>query len=287
MRFKFISDHRETFRVGLMCKVLEVAASAFYAWLKRPESNRSKENRRLESKIRLIHAESNNIYGSPKIHDALKCQGETCGVTRVAGIMKKAGIKSRTKKKCKTTTNSHHKYPVAPNLLNQNFKASSPNSIWVADITYIWTSEGWLYLATLMDLFSRRIVGWSMSNRMTQTLTIDALKMAISKRKDVNGLIHHSDRGSQYAATAYQKILNDNGILCSMSRKGSCYDNAVMESFFHSLKSEWVYHYRYFTRQQAKTSIFEYIEIFYNRQRSHSYLNYMSPHNFEVYKMAA
>jgi transposase InsO family protein len=219
-----------------MCKVLKVTPGAFYAWLKRPESNRSKENRRLESKIRFIHRKSNDIFGSPKIHDALKSQGEACGVNRVAGIMKRAGIKSRIKRKFKVTTDSGHNYPIAPNLLDQHFETSEPNRIWVADITYIWTLEGWLYLATLMDLFSRRIVGWSMSNRMTQTLTIDALTMAISNRKNINGLIHHSDRGSQYAATAYQQILKNNGILCSMSRKGNCYDNAVMESFFHSLK---------------------------------------------------
>jgi len=287
MKFKFISDNREAFKVGRMCKMLNVSRTGFYAWSRRPESNRSRENRFLEQKIRKIHEDSNRIYGSPKIYEELKAQGESCGKNRVAKIMHNAGIRSKTKRKYKATTNSRHNFPIAPNLLDQNFNVNIPNKIWVSDITYIHTNEGWLYLAAVMDLYSRRIVGWSMGKRMTRKLTIDALAMAIANRCNINGLIHHSDRGSQYASGEYQKILKEHGIIPSMSRKGNCYDNAVIENFFHLLKTEWIYHYRYFTRQQAKTSIFEYIESFYNRKRRHSRLNYMSPCNYEDWKMAA
>jgi transposase InsO family protein len=287
MKFRFISENRETFKVGRMCNVLKVSCTGFYAWLQRPESRRSRKNRFLEQKIREIHQDSNMIYGAPKVQRELKDQGIPCGKNRVARIMRKAGIKSKAKRKFKATTNSRHRFPVAPNLLNQNFDVDIPNKYWVADLTYITTAQGWLYLATLMDLYSRRIIGWSMDKRMTRQLTIDALKMAIANRQDVRGVIHHSDRGSQYASADYQKVLKEHGIICSMSDKGNCYDNAVMENFFRLLKCEWVHHYHYLTRQQAKTSIFEYIEIFYNVKRRHSRLNYMSPHQFELSTMAA
>lgn len=287
MKFKFVSANREAFKVGRMCNILNVSRTGFYAWLKRPESPRSRQNRYFEQKIREIHEASNRIYGAPKIYEDLKDQGENCSKNRVARIMRNVGIKSKTKRKFKATTDSRHHFPVAPNLLNQQFNVTIPNQVWVADITYINTAEGWLYLAVLMDLYSRRIVGWSMNNRMTRQLTIDALNMAITNRHYVNGLIHHSDRGSQYASREYQQILKEHGIICSMSRKGNCYDNAVMENFFHLLKTECVHHYRYFSRQQARTSIFEYIESFYNRNRRHSRLNYMSPYNYEICKMAA
>lgn len=287
MKFKFISANREAFKVGRMCKILNVSRTGFYAWVKRPESRRSRQNRYFEQKIRKIHEAVNKIYGAPKVYEELKDQGESCGKNRVARIMRNAGIKSKTKMKFKATTNSRHNFPVAPNLLDQQFNVNIPNKVWVADITYIHTAEGWLYLAALMDLYSRRIVGWSMGRRMTRQLTIDALNMAITNRHEVNGLIHHSDRGSQYASGEYQQILKEHGIICSMSRKGNCYDNAVIENFFHLLKTEHVHHYRYFTRQQARTSIFEYIESFYNRKRRHSRLNYMSPYNYEIWKMAA
>jgi putative transposase len=262
MKFQFISANRRTFKVGHMCNVLKVSRNGFYAWLKRPESRHRIENRRLEQKIREIHECNKRIYGAPKIHEELKDQGETCSKNRVARIMRKAGMKSKTKKKFRATTNSRHNFPVAPNLLNQCFDVDSPNKVWVADITYIHTAEGWLYLAALMDLYSRKIVGWAMSNRITRQLALDALRMAITNRHELDGLIHHSDRGSQYASGDYQRVLKEHGITCSMSRKGNCYDNAVMENFFHLLKTEWVHHYRYLTRQQAITSIFEYIESF-------------------------
>ena len=287
MKFRFISENRETFKVGHMCKILKVSCTGFYAWLKRPESRRSRENRFLEQQIRQVHKDSKMIYGAPKIHWELNEQGIPCGKNRVARIMRKAGIKSKTIRKFKATTNSRHSFPVAPNLLNQNFDVDISNKCWVADLTYIPTAQGWLYLATLMDLYSRRIIGWSMDKRMTRQLTIDALEMAIVNRQDVQGVIHHSDRGSQYASADYQKVLKEHGIICSMSGKGNCYDNAVMENFFHLLKCEWVHHYQYLTRQQAKTSIFEYIEMFYNVKRRHSRLNYMSPYEFEHSAMAA
>jgi len=287
MKFKFISEHRETFKVGLMCDVLKVSRPGFYAWLKRPESHRSLENRTLADKIRVIHKDNKEIYGSPRIHAELKDQGIKCSKNRVARIMRGVGIRSRIKRKFRATTDSRHSFPVAPNLLNQNFEVNKSNEVWVADITYIHTREGWLYLAVVMDLFSRRIIGWAMARHISRRLTLDALEMAISNRSDIKGVIHHSDRGSQYASADYQKVLKEHDIICSMSRKGNCYDNAVMESFFHSLKTEWVHRHRYLTRQQAKNSIFYYIEIYYNRKRRHSFLNHMNPHQYEVWKMAA
>ena len=287
MKFKFISENREMFKVGRMCAVLKVSCTGFYSWLKRPESRRRIENRFLEQKIRETHEASRKIYGAPKIYEDLKDEGIACSLNRVARIMRQAGIKSKTVKRFKATTDSRHNFPVAPNRLDQNFNVSIPNKAWAADITYIATAEGWLYLAALMDLYSRKIVGWSMDNRMTRQLSINALEMAITNRQGIQGLTHHSDRGSQYASDNYQKVLKEHGIICSMSRKGNCYDNAVMENFFRLLKTEWVHHYRYQTRQQAKTSIFEYIETFYNVKRRHSRLNYLSPCDYEDWKMAA
>jgi transposase InsO family protein len=201
--------------------------------------------------------------------------------------MKELGIKAKTKRRFRATTNSKHNLPVAPNLLDQNFGVTEPNKVWASDITYIPTQEGWLYLAVCMDLYSRLIVGWSMGERITKQLVIDAFNMAAKNRSDIEGLIHHSDRGSQYASYEFQNILKSYKAICSMSRKGNCYDNAVAESFFHSLKTEWVHHYRYKTRKEAIASIFEYIEIFYNRQRRHSHLNYLSPADYEHWALAA
>ena len=256
MKFRFISAHRETFKVGRMCTLLKVSRSGYYTWLKRPESRRSRENRALEDKIRVFHAASHGIYGSPKIHRDLIDDGVRCGKNRVARIMREAGIRSRTKKKFKATTNSRHNLPVAPNLLNQDFTVDAPDRTWVSDITYIHTEKGWLYLAVLLDLFNREIVGWATSSRMTRQLAIDALQMALGRRTPAQGLIHHSDRGSQYASGDYQKLLSKHAITCSMSRKGNCYDNAVAESFFRLLKTEWVNHHRYLSRSQATNSLF-------------------------------
>jgi len=287
MKYRFISVHRETFKVGRMCKLLNVSRSSYYAWLKRPESRRSRENKSLEDKIRVLHKTSHGIYGSPRIHRDLVDAGIRCGKNRVARIMREAGIRSRTKRKFKATTNSKHNLPVAPNLLNQDFTVEAQDCTWVGDITYIPTDEGWLYLAVLLDLFNREVVGWSASARITRQLAIDALQMALGKRVPAQGLMHHTDRGSQYASADYQKILKEHGIVCSMSRKGNCYDNAVAESFFGRLKSEWVNHNRYLSRSEAIQSLFYYIEIFYNRRRRHSSIDYVNPQEYESILLAA
>jgi transposase InsO family protein len=287
MKYRFISAHRETFKVGRMCALLKVSRSGFYAWLTRPESQRSRENRSLETKIRVFHAASHGIYGSPKIHQDLIDDGVRCGKNRVARIMREAGIRSRRRKKFKATTNSRHNLPVAANLLDQDFTAETPDSVWVGDITYVPTQEGWLYLAVLIDLYNRKVVGWSSSSRMTRQLAIDALQMALDRQSPKKGLVHHTDRGSQYASGDYQKALSDRRIVCSMSRKGNCYDNAVAESFFGLLKTEWVNHCRYRTRSEANRSLFYYIEIFYNRKRRHSALGYKTPHEYKNLPLAA
>ena len=287
MKFKFISDHRGIFKVGRMCKILNVSRSGYHAWIKRPESRGKRENRDLEAKIRVFHAASHGIYGAPRIHRDLTDDGIRCGKNRVARIMRQAGIRSRTKKKFKATTNSKHNFPVAPNLLNQEFKAAAPDHTWVGDITYVHTNEGWLYLAVLLDLFNREVVGWSTSSRLTRQLAIAALQMALGRRVPGKKLMHHSDQGSQYASNDYQKILKEHDFTCSMSRRGNCYDNAVAESFFGRLKSEWVNHNRYQSRSEATQSIFYYIEIFYNRKRRHSSINYVSPQEYETLPLAA
>jgi transposase InsO family protein len=270
-----------------MCKLLNVSRSGYYAWRNRPESRRSRQNRALEDKIRVLHKASHCIYGSPRVHRDLVEAGVRCGKNRVARIMRNAGIRSRTKKKFKATTNSKHNFPVAPNLLKQNFTVQSSDQVWVGDITYVLTDEGWLYLAVLLDLYNREVVGWAASARMTRQLTIDALTMALGKRDPGQGLLHHTDRGSQYASTDYQKILKEHEIVCSMSRKGNCYDNAVAESFFARLKSEWVNHQRYLSRFEAIQSLFYYIEIFYNRKRRHSSIDYVTPQEYEIIPLAA
>ena len=287
MKYRFISEHRGTFKVGRMCKTLNVSPSGYHAWKNRPESRRSRENRSLEDKIRVLHHASHGIYGSPRVHRDLVEAGVRCGKNRVARIMREAGIRSRTKRKFKATTNSKHSLPVAPNLLDRNFTVGAPDSVWVGDITYIYTDEGWLYLAVLLDLYNREIIGWSASARMTRQLAIDALEMALGKRDPGQGLLHHTDRGSQYASNEYQDILKEHHIVCSMSRKGNCWDNAVAESFFGRLKSEWVNHQRYRSRSEAIQSLFYYIEIFYNRKRRHSSINYLTPQGYDAFLLAA
>jgi putative transposase len=288
MKYTFISENRGRFKVDWMCKAIDISRSGYYAWRKRPESKRTKENRKLADKIKLIHMDKyKKAYGSPRIHQELKENGVPCSQNRVARVMNKEGIRAIVPRKYRATTNSKHKFPVAPNLLKQDFNVKEPNKVWVADITYIATSEGWLYLASVMDLGSRRIKGWAMSDRITQELTLNAMNMAITNTPDTNNIIHHSDRGSQYACNEYRKLLKSNGIMCSMSRKGNCWDNAPMESFFHTLKTEWAYRFKYKTRKEAKASLFGYIEIFYNRQRRHSALQYMNPCQYEDFKMAA
>lgn len=265
-----------------MCSVLEVSRSGFYAWVKGAESPREQANRRLTDLIVEIHKKSRGTYGAPRIHAELRARGERCSKNRVARLMKAAGIRAKVRRKFRGTTDSSHSMPVAPNRLDQHFIAARPDEIWLADITYIPTGEGWLYLASILDLFSRAVVGWSMDSTLKTSLVLAALKMAIGRRMPGPGLIHHSDRGSQYASSDYQKLLNDHGIICSMSRKGNCYDNAVKESFFHTLKTELVHHERFPSRAAARASLFEYMEVFYNRERRHSSLGYLTPEEFEA-----
>ena len=283
----FINDHQAQFPVSVMCSVFQVSRSGYYAWSKRPESKRSKENRELSQEIAAIHRESDGIYGSPKIHGELQRRGKRHGKNRIVRLMRKDGLYSKTQRKFRVTTDSNHSQPVAPNLLNREFTPARANQAWVCDITYIWTAEGWLYLAIVMDLFSRTIVGWSMAERMTRQLAMDALTLAAKRRNPPRGLLHHSDRGSQYASDDYQALLTKHGMVCSMSRTGNCWDNAPAESFFGILKRELIYHKRYLSRSQARQSIFNYIERFYNRRRIHSSLGYLTPNEFEELKLAA
>jgi putative transposase len=287
MTFRFIRDHREDFPVRLMCRVLDVSSSGFYHWLHRPESPRAAENRVLVEKIQAIHSDSRRTYGSPRVHASLQDAGYRIGRNRVARLMRENGIRAKTKRKFRVTTDSRRDHPVAPNLLDRQFEVAAPNTVWLADISYIPTREGWLHLAVVLDLFSRQVVGWAMDAQMPQELTLAALDMAIKRRRPLPGCMHHSDRGSQYAAGDYRKQLAKYGMVCSMSRKGNCWDNAPMESFFHSLKTELVHHRDYQTRDEARRDIFEYIEVFYNRQRRHSTLGYLSPAQFEVAALAA
>lgn len=263
-----------------MCRVLQVSRSGYYAWKRRPKSSRRKANEELLERIKASHKASRGLYGVRKITADINRKYK-CSKNRVYRLMRENGISSRRPRKYKATTDSKHNYPVADNILNQNFKFDKPNQAWVADNTYIPTAQGWLYLATLMDLCHRKIVGWSMDRTMTKELVIKALEQAIKRERPPAGLIHHSDRGSQYASHAYQELLNKNGFICSMSRKGNCYDNASEESFFSTLKNELIYLTRFKTRDEAKQAIFEYIEVFYNRIRLHSSLGYMSPVEYE------
>ena len=264
-----------------MCDVLEVSRGRFYSWLRSPESERSRVNRVLLTEIRIAFDRSRQTYGSPRLAVELKESGVPCSENRVARLMRLSGIRAIGKRKYRVTTNSKHNHPVAENLLNRDFSANYPNEVWLSDITYIWTTEGWLYLAGVIDLHSRMLVGWSMGPRVKAKLTLEALRQAISRREVKPDLMHHSDRGGQYAATEYQQLLTRTEMICSMSRKGDCWDNAPIESFFATLKTELVYREQFKTRQEAKAKIFEYIEVFYNRQRRHSSLEMKSPVDFE------
>ena len=281
MKFQFIADHRQEFPVRRMCQVLGVSASGFYAWRQRRPSARKMANDKLLSQIKQVHAESRGTYGSPRVHAVLVQQGVACGRHRLARLMQQQGLRAKGKRRYKRTTNAVHPYPITPNVLNQEFMAQAPNKKWVGDITYIPTGEGWLYLAAVMDLYSRRVVGWAMADHMKQELTVKALSMALSQCRPKPGLLHHTDRGCQYAATQYRALLHQHQIQVSMSRSGNCYDNAPMESFFATLKAELAHYGGYGTRQQARAEIFEYIEVFYNRRRRHSSLGYLSPLQFE------
>lgn len=265
-----------------MCEVLEVSSSGYYDWVNRPISARAQTNMELTTQIKKIHADSRNIYGYRRIYHELQHNNINCSENKVLRIMQANNIHSKVKKKFKATTNSKHNLPVAENILNRNFRVDAPNTHWVGDISYIWTNEGWLYLATVIDLYSKAIVGWAVKERMTSKLVEDALLTAIWRRKPKHGLIFHSDRGSQYASGSYQTLLKMYHIFSSMSRKGNCWDNAVAESFFKTIKTELTYHCNYATREEARQSIFEYIEVFYNRKRLHSSIGYMAPMQFEM-----
>lgn len=282
MRFRFIRDHEEQYPIRRMCSVLSVSPSGYYAWCQRPPSERALANRQLVTKIRAIYDASRQLYGYRKVHRTLLASLIACGRNRVARLMRRAGLRSRRRRRYQvTTTQSQHRRPVAPNWLAGQFTATAPNQKWVSDITYIRTRQGWLYLAAVLDLFSRRVVGWAMERYLTDTLTVRALEMALARRQVPDGLLHHSDRGSQYASGRYLARLDQARALTSMSRRGNVYDNAPMESFFATLKTELVHHRDYSTRQEAKSDIFEYIEVFYNRQRLHESLDYRSPADFE------
>lgn len=296
MRFAFIKEHRCRWPIDVMCRVLAVSRSGYFAWRGRSPGPRKLRRDKLTTKIRAVYDQHRCVYGSPRVHATLVAQGEKVCVNTVARVMRREQIRPKTKRRfVPRTTDSRHDQPVAPNLLDRRFHADKPNRKWVADITYVPTDEGWLYVAAVLDLCSRRIVGWSMADHMQAELVNDALQMALDRRQpqaiDSNPsggegpsgeLLHHSDRGVQYASDDHQHLLARHGITVSMSRKGDCYDNAAMESFWATLKTELTHHQHYDTRDQARTSIFEYIEVFYNRKRIHSTLGYKSPEAFEA-----
>ena len=268
--------------MSVMCEVLEVSRSGFYAWHKRPESQRSQINRQLVEEIQEIHQDRDlKNYGSPRMWGELNARGHQVSENTVAKLMREHELRAASSRKFKATTNSRHDHPVAENLLDRQFEQESPDQVWLSDITYLWTEEGWLYLACVLDCCTRRIVGYSMGERITQDLVLSALEMALSRREPSEGLMLHSDRGSQYASGTVQQRLREAHITCSMSRKGNCWDNAMMESFFASLKKERCHQERYRTRAEARASVFDYIERFYNRQRRHSALGGMSPEQYE------
>jgi putative transposase len=281
-----IKTNEMHFPVGMMCRLLLVSRSGYYAWKRRPPSVREQSNRLLKIEIKRVFDDEKGRAGAPRIARRLKAEGMPAGRHRIARIMRDNGLRAKAARKYKATTNSKHSLPVAPNLLEQNFMADKPDQKWVSDITYIWTDEGWLYLAVVLELYSRRVIGWAIAERMTATLVCDALIIALWNRKMPKGVIVHSDRGSQYCSAAYQKLFQKHQLVCSMSKKGDCYDNAAMESWNHSFKVEAIHGERFKTRSDAKHQVFEYIEVYYNRKRLHSRLGYLSPEAFEAQKVA-
>lgn len=280
MRYARIAQLRRQFPVSAMCRTLEVSESGYHAWRKRPPSPRAQENARLEGHLKAAHERTRGTYGPERLQAELADHGVKVGVHRIKRLRRKLGLRCRQKRKFKVTTDSRHNLPVAPNLLERQFAVAAPDRVWVTDITYVATDEGWLYLAGLKDLFDGELVGYAMAERMTQELVMKALFRAVAARHPAKGLIHHSDRGSQYCATAYRRLLQQFGMRCSMSRKGDCWDNAPMESCWGTLKTELVHHRRFVTREQAQREIAEYLEIFYNRIRKQARLGYLSPAAF-------
>lgn len=284
MKFAFIrAELAGAYPVGVACGVLGVSRSGYYAWRDRPDSARATRRAGLAAKVRSVHAANRRVYGSPRVCAALRASGERVCENTVAKVMRRERIRARTARRfVPRTTDGRHAKPVAPNVLGRDFEAALPNRKWAADITYVPTGQGWLYLAGVIDLCSRKVVGWSMADHLRTDLVADALRMALARRGPAPGLLHHSDRGVQYASDDYRHLLARNGIACSMSNKGDCWDNAVMESFWGTLKTELVDHEHYATRDEARASIFEYVEVFYNRHRLHSSLGYVSPEQFEA-----
>jgi putative transposase len=281
VKFEFIQAQKAHFPIEFMCEQLGVSRSGFYAWTRRPKSVRQQQDEQLAQEVEQVHRASRGRYGSPRVHAEMKARGRKVGRKRVARLMRQQKLAASRRRRFVRTTDSCHGLPVAPNVLERDFSPDQPNSTWATDITYVWTGEGWLYLAVVLDLFCRRVVGWAMGEHIDTKLVLAALEMALESRQPPQGLLHHSDRGSQYASAQYQEALAHRGIRCSMSRKGNCWDNAVVESFFSSLKKELVYQTQFATRQQARSAIFEYLEVFYNRQRRHSTLGYLSPAEYE------
>lgn len=281
MKFEFMKKYAKEFPIEKMANILGVCRSGYYEFLKRKESARERENKRLLEKIKYIHQNKRRVYGSPRVHAELKKEAEKCSRKRVAKLMRREGLQAKMRKKWKATTKQNKKAEAAPNHLNQNFVAEAPNQVWVSDITYIATQEGWLYVAIVLDLFSRKIVGVSMSDRLHTELVSNALKQALLRRSPAENLMHHSDRGCQYTSQEFKELTRRHGIKLSMSGKGHCYDNAVAESFFHTLKTEHTNFCNFRIREEARDSIFEYIEVFYNRKRAHSTTDYLSPEAYE------
>ena len=286
MRFEWIAGRRGLYPLAVMCAALNVTRAGYYAWAKRQQAlpgPREAKRKELIERIREAHEDSRCTYGSPRVCHRLKSEGVAVCENTVAKVMRQEGIRSIVRRRFKVrTTDSAHGHPVAPNLLGRRFGADAPDRKWAADLTYVATGQGWLYLAVVLDLCSRRVVGWAMADHLRCELCADALDMALKRRRPGKGLLHHSDRGVQYACGEYRDLLRSQGIECSMSRIGDCYDNAVVESFFKTLKAELVYHAHYQTREHARRSIFEYVEVFYNRKRLHSSLGYQSPEQFEA-----
>jgi putative transposase len=287
VKYRAIKDHADRFDIRLMCRVLAVSRAGYYAWRRRPHGARAEHNHYLLAQIRASHERSHQHYGSPRIARDLWAAGLRCSENRVAHLMRANRIRAKTVRRWVRTTHSDHALAVASNTLNRSFQVNAPNRVWASDITYLPTQGGWLYLAVVLDLYSRAVVGWSMGTDMRVELTARALRMAIGRRQPGSGLMHHSDRGVQYAACDYQRLLQAHGISCSMSRKGNCWDNACVESFFSTLKRERVYHQRYRSPAEAKHDVFHWIEVIYNRQRRHSALGYRSPAEFEQMRHVA
>ena len=282
MRYGFVARHRAVWPVRMMCRLLDISHSGFYDWCDRAPSKHCQDNDRLTARIRSSFLQSDKTYGSPRVWRDMYDLGETCSENRVARLMRLAHLQARTKRRGKPIDlGVRPEHLIAKNLLDRQFEAIAPNQRWVADFTYIWTAEGWLFLATVIDLFSRRVVGWSMSSTMTAQLVIDALMMALWRRGKPVSLMHHSDQGSQYTSEDFQRLLDDQGITCSMSKRGDCWDNAAMESFFSSLKMERIYRRKYVSREELRADVFDYIEMFYNPRRRHSTLGQISPVEFE------